>query len=239
MDKTPVFRFWLRIAVISAILMIFACAAPYKLFPEYEQQQRAIHRIALYPLIYTDDGRYQRLFGLTFHEQFYDYIAATRCIRAIHFIPPDSTVSLFREAGLDVVSFLTGVVDENDLETEYADYAPLIADEVRLISDRADAILFCDLTEYIELSPGEELGLAVASFFITGCLTGESSSSEENEIRMTMSLVSTRTGSVLWTYHPHFTLSMSERETTRTDFTMKIASGFRKYFPLSIEFEAE
>lgn len=147
---------------------------------------------------------------------------------------PDSTVSILRDSGFQVVSYKKGIVDNSDLFTEYPVYKILNNDELNAMSAKADALLFCELLNYNEVGAEEELAQALG----TACLTmGMVTASEQNAINMRVSLFATRSGELLWLYYPWFSGSLSGREKTRNNFTNKILNGFQKYFPLSANFK--
>jgi hypothetical protein len=229
-------KFFLKLVGLIILLLILGCAAPYKLMPIYDQQESQLETIALYPLHYSQDGKEQRLFGLTFSQVFFNEVNTMSYKRPIQFILPDSTVSIFEEAGVSVKNTVRGIVDKSDVSTEYPVYKTVSFSELESISDKVDGFIFCDLLSYNEVGAGEELGQAL----LTACLTlGMVSYSENNVVKMRISLLSTKVDSVLWEYTPHFTKSLSGRENTRSGFTTDIVEGFRKYFPLSKEFQSK
>ncbi|MBD3373621.1 hypothetical protein GF406_01180 [candidate division KSB1 bacterium] len=222
------------IGLIIPLLIIVGCAAPYKIMPPFEREERQLQTIALYPLHFSKDGKEERLFGLTFSDMFFDEVKGMNYTKPLQFILPDSTVSVFEKAGISVKSTVRGIVDKSDVSTEYPVYKRLSSSEFKAISNQVDGVIFCDLTSYNEVGSGEQLGQAVA----TACLTGGMvSASEQNRVRMKISLFSTKIDSVLWEYKPHLTKSLSGRESTRSSFSTDITNGFRKYFPLSKEFQ--
>lgn len=224
------------VGIAVALLIIVGCAAPFKIMPAFEKEKGQIKTIALYPLHFSQDGKEQRIFGMTFSSIFPDRLKAINYTQPIQFIHPDSTVAMLEESGVIVKNTVFGVLNKSDLSTEFPVYRPLTFDDLKVISNRVDGVIYFDLKDYNEVGAGEELGQALA----TACLTmGMASASENNRVSMSIALLSTKIDSVLWTYTPYFSKSMSGRESTRSGFSTDICNGFNKYFPLSAGFQQQ
>lgn len=212
-------------------LILAGCAAPFKTTPSFEKEKDQINSIALYPLHFSQDGKEQRLFGLTFSSLFYEGVRTSEFIRPIQIFMPDSTLIFFDQAGIEVKNTVRGIVDQADVATEYPVYRKLTPTDLSAISENCDGLLFCDLINYNEVGAGEALAEAAAS----ACLTmGMASYSEQNYVNMKISLFSTKTDSLLWIYTPYLSGGLGEQ---RTKFTDGIVNGFRKYLPLSTAFK--
>ncbi|MFW6131068.1 MAG: hypothetical protein ACOC5F_00535 [Candidatus Aminicenantaceae bacterium] len=220
--------------VIFPILLLTSCAPPVEIMPQYYEYESHIEVIALYPLIYIQDGPENREFGRVFTEIFYNEVNASSYIRPLNFVMPESTVGIFENVGVPVEDEVYGIFDRADRTTSFPVYKNLNAYDFMAVSDMVDAVFVCELERYNEVSAGEELGQA----FLTACLTaGMMSASEDNFVKMRIYLFSTMDGTCLWEYDPYFSRALSEREKTREKFSFNIVDGFRMYFPLSREYE--
>lgn len=224
----------LKIIILILVVILSGCAAPYKIMPNYWENEDRIKTIAFYPLLYKEAGHEQRLFGMFFSSMFFQSAINLDMVRPIKFIMPDSTVAILESAEILVGSKKDDIKDVTG--TALCFYRRLSQRELEKVSDKFDAIIFCDLLRYNEVGAGEELG----QMCLTSCLTmGYATYSENNVVKMNISLFSTKTGTTFWQYTPSFSTSFSSRESTRTKFTNNIINGFRKYFPLSQEFRSK
>ena len=76
------------------LIFCFNCAAPYRYqtTPFFEERIDNIKSIALYPLIFSDEGEESYRFGYIFNKEFLNSINTNSYIKPINFINPDSTV---------------------------------------------------------------------------------------------------------------------------------------------------
>ena len=226
----------LKVLAVFLVLLVSGCGAPFKKLPKYDETKDRIQTIALYPLHYSDDGEEERLFGMVFSEIFFESVETMPMIRSLGFIEEDSTVSLMKAKGITVTGERADVVEGSTFPI----YKRLTPSDLQAISKEAEVLIFCDLLNYNEVGAGEELAQACASGLLSTCLTGgmvTTVASEENEVSMKITLFETTTGQPIWEYTPHFTASLTGEQ--RTKFTEKIIAGFRKYFPLSVDFESK
>lgn len=223
-----------KILVISLALWICGCGAPFKKLPGYDETQDQIQTVALYPMSYSDDGQEQRMFGMVFSESFYGSVQNMPMTRPLQFIEPDSTVSLMEANGRIVSGERADII----VGSTFPIYKMLAPSDLQAISNEAQVLVFCDLLSYNEVGSGEELTQAITTGLATACLTGGmfmSACSEQNVVSMKITLFETATGQPLWEYEPYLTASLTGEQ--RDNFTEKIIAGFRKYFPLSVDFK--
>jgi len=227
----------LKILLVFGILLFYSCGAHYKLMPKYDTYKDQIQTIAIYPLYYTDNGKEPYLFGAVFSDMFDGSIKSIQMNRPIEFTYADETISFFAQKGVNIIKN-TKVINIDDEQREIILCRRLNSKDAKLISDKADGIIFCDLLYYNEVSVGGEIGQKLATGLATGCLTGGMATttvSEQNELRMEFSFLETRSGETLWEYTPHFVKSYMDEP--RMQFTLRIIDEFQKYFPFSEDFE--
>lgn len=221
----------LLILILITTIFLSACAVPYKIMPGYWQDEDQIQTIAFYPLLYSKAGNEEMLFGMTFSSIFFHSTANFSMIRPIRFIMPDSTLAILESAEILVGSKKDDIKDVTG--TALCFYKRLSQGELEKVSDKFDAIIFCDLLKYNEVGAGEQLAQACASTILTmGMVTVH----EKNLINMRISMVSTYTGEEFWSYNANFAGGYGE---PRLRFSRNILNGFRRYFPLSQEFRSK
>lgn len=219
------------IFILITTIFLSACAVPYKIMPGYWQDEDQIQTIAFYPLLYKEAGHEQRLFGMFFSSMFFPSATNLDMIRPLKFIMPDSTVAILESAEILIGSKKDDIKDVAGTALCY--YRRLSQRELEKISDKFDAIIFCDLLKYNEVGAGEQLAQACASSILTmGMVTVH----EKNLINMRISMVSTYTGEEFWSYNANFSGGYGE---PRSRFSRNILNGFRRYFPLSQEFRTK
>ena len=217
----------LKLFVLPFILLVSGCAAPFKMMPEYYELHDRIQTIALYPLHYGEDGKEERLFGVIFCDNFFKSVEAMPMIRPLKFIGPDATISLLEEKGITITGHRGDIVKG----ATFPIYKQLTPGDLQAISKEVDGLIFCELVSYNEVSAGGQMGQAVATACLTGGLVAVS---EKNLVKMNVIFFETTTGTTIWEYTPRFQGGLGEQ---RMKFTDKIIQGFRKYFPLSKEFQ--
>ncbi len=229
----------LKILLILNALFLYNCGAHYKLMPKYDTYKEQIKTIAIYPLYYNNEGKEPCLFGAVFSDMFDGSIKTIQMNRPIEFTYADETISFFAQKGINIIK-KTKVINMDDEQKEIVLSRQLNPEDAKLVSDKADAIIFCDLLHYNEVSPAAELGQAVGTRLATKLLTGglaSTSVSENNKLKMKITLFETASGEPLWEYEPNFVSSLVDEP--RMQFTLRIIDEFQKYFPFSKDFEGD
>ena len=238
----------LKVAVLAVAFLLGGCAGPYKLLPGYEEHLGRMESIALYPLIFTDDGQDERLFGLFFSDNFFDSVAVMTTSRAIEFFTPESTVTLLQHAGRSVIDGqeITDTVKITSLTV----VRRVNWDDLRAISEDVDGVVVCDLLNYHEVSWGDAVGGAIVRAGVSVCCgilgsmlgmkqseESETSEKERNEVRMKFTMYETESGTPVWEYVAQYSKGTPGEQ--RMEFTQKLLTDFRKCFPLSATFKGK
>ena len=209
--------------------MLIGCAAhsPYKLSPNFEANKDRIKTIAVLPLYISDKSSFfgkeveeQCVFGTKFRSMFFGSLKTIPLVRPIDFLSPEETIALFEKTGVTIVY--------EDTLTSNGDtivcIKPPTPQELKPISGKAEALLFCDLQNY------NEVGSVANATFLSFA-----SMAEINLVEMQISLLDTRDGNTIWSYTPKFRGGSGgmAKDKIRTAFVLDILEGFRYYFPYS------
>jgi hypothetical protein len=191
-------------------------------------------------MCYTKDGEEQRLFGLFFSKFFYDSVMHTEYIQPYMLLPPDTTVAYLYAMGANVA--MKSFPYKN--APEMVSYEALQPGSPTLtkLSNNADVVLYCNLLNYNEVSKGGQAAQIAGDIALAVCLglVGAYSSpkiSEDNLVSMKMMLFSTKSGEKLWDRTSSYTIGMSDPMDTRLRFSNMIYADFKKYCPLTKQFE--
>ena len=213
---------------LLAALLLHGCAPPYKIATAFYDRSNEIRQIGLYPLVYNEDGKEERLFGDTFNRIYYDGLMRIPLARPVELQGRAATISALQDAGYALADSIF-VKDMSGVKFESYGYPSTEAFEG--ISGDLDAVIVPMLLNYNEASAGTQ----VTQMCLTTCLTGGLiTASEENMLKMTLVLVDTETGQDLWTYTAIYRGELGEQ---RANYSEKVVNNFSKYFPFSATFE--
>ncbi len=219
---------------LLAALLVVGCSAPrYALMPDFQRHKDSIQTIAICPLYLSNEKDEEaQLFAPVFNQAFLDSLKTISFVRPIEFISPDSTVSLLKAANIPMIA------DSEIARTEVVAYTSsggkitvygLPKRVTEAISQQSDALLFCNLITYNEVTSGT----AFAQGMVTACLTlGTVVVMEKPIAKINISLVETTTGSKMWVYERTTEVSAAKSlEGQRISMTEDIIDGFKKCFP--------
>lgn len=216
------------VALLAVVVFVMGCAAPYTLRPGFEERRGEIERIGLYPLVYTQDGKEQRLFGETFARVFYDGAKRVIMTPPVVLEGPDELLEAFEAGGYVLVD---SVHVKDLLGSKFPRYPMPSTSAFRAVSGEYDAIIVPTLLAYNEVDAGTE----VAQMCLSTCLTGGIVTvSENNMLSFTLDLVDTQSGTSLWTYTAAYA---GEIGVQRANYSERLVSNLAKYFPFSVLFK--
>jgi hypothetical protein len=217
-------------ALLGAALLAAGCAAPYKLLPPFFSQADKIKRIGVYPLIYVQDGKNERLLGISFNQIFMDGVTKIPMKPGVTVAGPDTVLARLARGGLMVAD---SVMLPSMLGVRFPVYRYPSDDAYRALAGSFDAFLVPTLQSYHEV----EAGTQAAEMCATSCLTGGMfTASEENSISLEFDLLAVASKQSLWTYT---FASNGGLGIQRVKYSNKALEGISKYLPFSAAFKGK
>jgi len=217
------------LALLGVALVASGCAAPYKLMPSYYDQASKIKHIGVYPLVYMQDGKTERLFGMTFSQVYPERVTHLPMTEGVVLDKPDAVLAALSSTG---VTAIDSIVLPSLPGYAFANH-PMPSDQVlHALAGSYDGLIVPTLTSYHEVEAGRQIAEEVALSCLFGGAAG--GAAEQNSIKLDFVLYSTSTGQPLWTYAYE---SSGEYGEQRTNYSTRSADAFAMYFPYSPTFK--
>jgi len=222
-------RTQMLIGLLAGLILTAAgCAKPYKVYPPFYSQADEIKRIAVYPLIYAQDGKDQRLFGMIYDELFHHTLQELPMEDEVRLEPPMTVLGVL-DAGNTV--YVDSILVRGVGGALFPAYRYPTEEILESLYGSYDAVVVAMLIKYTEVSAEAQLGQMCLSACLTG---GMIVASQENSIQLDFTLVSVGTRERLWSYR---FASKGEMGVQRVNYSRRAAQNFGRYFPLSTVFE--
>lgn len=216
--------------VVVAAACVAACAKPCKIGAPYAAKEPSIQKIALYPLVVSDQAQADldtQQFLPVFRETFYAKVRETRLLRAVDFAPPDEVERVLTDKGVHAAT--TGIVGLS-VPIFRAPTAP----ELKVLKDEGlDGVLLFQVVGYNEVGAGSQMAQACLAGMV-----GAGAQAENNFVNVHMSFVDAASGEALWNFSgivpgPAF----EKKETVRTKLSEEAAKSFARFCPLSKDYK--